>query len=79
MPGRAGRRKATCQTVAGEGTGVSPHVIFIMPFLHYPSNLLHPDAASKPLLSKFWNVPERLVEMKLLQLNFVNLVEKLGW
>lgn len=44
-----------------------------------PCNLLHPDAASKPLLSKFWNVPEWLVELKLLQLDFVNLVKKLGW
>ena len=79
MPGRARRRKAACQMVSGEGPGVSPHVIFTMPFPHYPRNLLHPDAASKPLLSKVRNVPEWFAEMKLLQLDFVNLVEKLGW
>lgn len=61
------------------GSRCQPRVVSIMPFLRCPSSLLHPDPASKALLPKFWNIPEWLVEKKLLRLGFVYLVRKLGW
>lgn len=73
-PGRARERKAVSQRAAGREQQVLAPVYPIIPFPHYPSNLLHPDVASKSLLDKFWDVSEGLVEMKLMQAGFAGLI-----